>query len=151
MIILFLKSFILAFAGSVAPAMVINIEKHLLHWAGLGGALGYCIALSVNPQSSSLSVAQIFVGTVIVGIYSELMAKHLKAPTTVFCIPGIIPLVPGVSAYQTMQSLVANNIQEASGYAINTIFKAFTIAFGIMIVSASFRFIGRLKGQSINS
>lgn len=151
MSILFFKSFILAFVGSVAPAMVINIEKRLLHWAGLGGALGYCIALSVNPLSGSLGVAQIFVGTVFVGIYSELMAKHLKAPATVFCVPAIIPLVPGVSAYQTMQSLVANNSQEASGYAVNTIFKAFTIAFGIMIVSAVFRFFGKLKSKSVNS
>lgn len=145
MIILFLKSFILAFAGSVAPAMVLNIERHLLHWAGLGGALGYCIALAANPFSGSLSVAQIFVGTVIVGIYSEVMARSMKAPATVFCIPGIIPLVPGVSAYQTMQSLVSNNFSEASTYAVNTIFKSFTIAFGIMIVSAVVRFIGKIK------
>ncbi|HHW23633.1 MAG TPA: threonine/serine exporter [Clostridiaceae bacterium] len=142
---LFLKSFILAFAGSVAPAMVLNIEKRLLHWAGLCGALGYCIALAVNPFSDSLSVAQIFTGTVAVGLYSELMARRLKSPATVFCIPGIIPLVPGVSAYQTMQSLVANNIQEASAYAVNTIFKAFAIAFGIMIVSAVFRFLGKIR------
>jgi hypothetical protein len=44
-----------------------------------------------------------------------------------------------------MQSLVADNLQEASAYAVNTIFKAFTIAFGIMIVSAVFRFIGKIK------
>ncbi|MGI6622309.1 MAG: threonine/serine exporter [Clostridiaceae bacterium] len=143
--ILFLKSFILAFAGSVSPAIVLNIEKRLLHWAGLGGALGYCIALAIDPFSGALSVAQIFTGTVTVGIYSELMARRLKAPATVFCVPGIIPLVPGVSAYQTMQSLVADNLQEASAYAVNTIFKAFTIAFGIMIVSAVFRFIGKIK------
>ncbi len=147
MIIIFAKSFALAFIGSIAPAMVLNIEKRLLHWAGLGGALGYCIALLVNPLSSSLSVVQIFVGTVFVGIYSELMAKYKKAPATVFCVPGIVPLVPGVSAYQTMQSLVANNMQEASGYAINTILKAFTIAFGIMIVSAVFRFVGKIRNK----
>lgn len=150
MIILFAKSFVLAFIGSVAPAMVLNIEKRFLHWAGLGGALGYLIALSVNPLSGSLSVMQIFVGTVIVGVYSELMAKYQKAPATVFCVPGIIPLVPGVSAYQTMQSLVANNMQEVSGYAINTIFKAFTIAFGIMIVSAVFRFVGKIRSKPLS-
>jgi uncharacterized membrane protein YjjB (DUF3815 family) len=151
MTILFLKSFILAFAGSVAPAIVLNIEKRLLHWAGLGGAIGYCIALAVNPLSAdSPGVAQIFVGTVIVGIYSEMMARHLKAPATVFCIPGIMPLVPGISAYQTMQSLVSNNMKEASAHAVNTIFKAFTIAFGIMIVSAIFRFIGKIRKKPVN-
>lgn len=145
MILFYLKPFLLAFIGSVAPAMVLNIERRLLHWAGLGGALGYCLALFINPASSSLSIPQIFVGTVAVGIYSELMAKRLKAPATVFCIPGIFPLVPGITAYQTMQSLVNNNISEATGYALNTILKAFTIAFGVMIVTATFRYTGRFK------
>ncbi|MCX7773855.1 MAG: threonine/serine exporter family protein [Clostridia bacterium] len=137
----FIKYFILAFVGSIAPAMVINIEKRILLWAGLGGALGFCIALALHPDSLSLSVTQTFVGTVVVGIYSELMAKYLKAPSTVFCVPGIFPLVPGVTAYQTVQSLVENKTQQATIYALNTVFKAFTIAFGIMIVTALFRFV----------
>lgn len=151
MIPLFLKSFAVAFLGSIAPAIILNIERRLLHWAGLGGAFGYCIALAVNPSSGSPGIAQIFVGTVIVGFYSEFLARRLKAPATVFCIPGIIPLVPGVSAYQTMQSLVSNNIQEASALAVNTIFKAFTIAFGIMIVSAVFKFIGNIRKKRLSS
>ncbi len=145
MIVHFIKFFVLAFLGSMAPAMVINIEKRLLLWAGLGGALGFCVALAFNPSSLSLSVPQIFVGTVVVGVYSEIMAKYLKTPATVFCVPGIFPLVPGITAYQTMQSLVENNLSAAGGFALNTVFKAFTIAFGIMIVTALFRFVRRLR------
>jgi uncharacterized membrane protein YjjB (DUF3815 family) len=145
MILRFIELFILAFVGSIAPAMVINIEKRVLLWAGLGGALGYCVALSFNPSSLSLSVPQIFVGTIVVGLYSEIMAKYLKTPSTVFCIPGIFPLVPGITAYQTMQSLVENNTKEATAYGLNTIFSAFTIAFGIMIVTALFRFVRKIR------
>ncbi len=151
MITLFVKYFVLAFVGSIAPAMVINIEKRILLWAGLGGALGFCVALSFNPNSLSLSVAQIFVGTIVVGIYSEIMAKYLKAPSTVFCVPGIFPLVPGITAYQTMQSLVENNLKEAAVFALNTVFKAFTIAFGIMIVTAVFRFVRKVRCKSETS
>lgn len=60
------------------------------------------------------------------------------------------PLVPGVTAYQTMQSLVENKTQEAASYALNTVIKAFTIAFGIMIITALFRFVGKLKRKPIN-
>ena len=141
----FFKYFVLAFIGSIAPAVVINIERRLLLWAGLGGALGFCVALSFNPFSLSLSVSQIFIGTIVVGLYSELMAKHLKKPSTVFVIPGIFPLVPGVTAYQTMQSLVENKTQESLFFAVNTVLKAFTIAFGIMIVTAFFRFIRKVR------
>lgn len=145
MTILFVKYFILAFVGSIAPAMVLNIEKRVLLWAGLGGALGFCVAISFNPTSLSLSVSQIFVGTLVVGLYSEIMAIVLKTPSTVFCIPGIFPMVPGITAYQTMESLVENKTQEAAVFAINTVLKAFTIAFGIMIVTALFRFYRKVK------
>lgn len=148
MIINFIKYFILAFIGSIAPAIAINIERRLLLWAGFGGALGFCVALAFNPYSLSLGVGQIFVGTIIVGIYSEVMAKHLKAPSTVFCAPGIFPLVPGITAYQTIQSLVENKIQEGAVLALNTVLKAFTIAFGIMIVTAVFRYFRKLKAGS---
>lgn len=141
----FIKYFFLAFIGSIAPALVLNIERRILLWAGLGGALGFCVALSFNPSSLSFSIPQIFCGTVVVGLYSELMAKYKKTPSTVFLIPGIFPLVPGIAAYQAMQSLVENNTQQATSYALNTIFKAFTIAFGIMIVTALFRFFRKTR------
>lgn len=148
MIVDFIKYFILAFVGSIAPAIVLNIEKRSLLWAGLGGALGFFTALSFNPHSLVLSVPQIFIGTLVVGIYSEIMAIYLKAPSTVFCIPGIFPMVPGITAYQTVESLVDNKTQEAATFAVNTILKAFTIAFGIMIVTATFRFVRRVRQKS---
>lgn len=69
----------------------------------------------------------------------------------VFYIPEVFPLVPGVTAYQTMQSLVENKTQEAATHGLNTVVKAFTIAFGIMIITAVFRFVGRLKRTSVKS
>lgn len=139
----FIKYSILAFIGSIAPAMVMNIEKRVLLWAGLGGMLGFCTAFAFNPSSLFFGMLQIFAGTLVVGIYSEIMAIFLKNPSTVFCISGIFPLVPGISAYQTMKFLVENNLNKAAFYAVDTALKAFTIAFGIMIVTALFRFIRR--------
>ena len=78
MIIHFIKNFILAFLGSIAPAIAMNIEKRLLLWTGLGGSVGYCIAYALNTSAPSLSISQIFIGTVTVAIFSELMAKSLR-------------------------------------------------------------------------
>ena len=128
----FIKYSILAFIGSIAPAMVMNIEKRVLLWAGLGGMLGFCTAFAFNPSTLFFGMLQIFAGT-------------LVNPSTVFCISGIFPLVPGISAYQTMKFLVENNLNKAAFYAVDTALKAFTIAFGIMIVTALFRFIRRTR------
>ncbi|NMA66834.1 MAG: threonine/serine exporter [Clostridiaceae bacterium] len=146
----FIKYFILSFLGSVAPSIAMNIEKRLLLWTGLGGSIGYCIALAFNPFASSLSISQIFVGTVTVAVYSELMAIYLKAPATVFCVPGIFPFLPGIAAYQTVQNLVEKKLQNAVGLAIDTVFKAFTIAFGILVVTALFRLIRKKRKVSEN-
>jgi len=145
MMVQFIRNFILSFLGSIAPSIAMNIEKRLLLWTGLGGAVGYSIAFALNTSAASLSVSQTFAGAVAVAVYSELMAKKLKAPATVFCVPGIIPFLPGIAAYQTIQSLVENNIQKAAGHAVDTMFKAFTIAFGIMIVTALFRLIRKKR------
>lgn len=139
----YLQYFALSFFGSIAPAIVINIEKRILIWAGLGGSLGFLVAYAFNPGTTSFTISQIFIGTVVVGIYSELMARRMKAPTTVFLVPGIFPLVPGVTAYQTIQAAAQNRIQEATALGIETITKAFTIAFSMMLVTALFRFVKR--------
>jgi len=144
MIKLLVKYFILSFLGSLAPSMIMNIEKRLLPWTGLGGALGYCIPYLLGT-SGSFSAAQTFAGALIVGLYSELMAKYHETPATVFSVPAIYPLVPGITAYQTVQSIVENRIQEAVFYGINTVVKAFAIAFGIMLVSSIFRMVRNRK------
>lgn len=147
MIPLLIKYFLLSFLGSLAPSMIMNTEKRLLLWAGLGGALGYCIPYILNVYAS-FGIAQTFAGALIIGLYSELMAKYKETPATVFSIPGIYPLVPGIAAYQTIQSIVENRIQDAIFYGINTVVKAFAIAFGIMIVSSLFRSIRSKKNTS---
>lgn len=143
--LLFLEYVGLSFLGSIAPAIVLNIEKRLLVWAGLGGMLGFFTALILNPQSLALSISQIFAGTLVVGTYSEIMAKRLKAPATVFTIPGIFPLVPGITAYKTIQALAGNQTREATVLAVETISKAFSIAFGMMLVTALFRVIRKAR------
>lgn len=140
---------ILSFFGSVAPALVINIEKRLLLWAGLGGMLGYLAALLVDPASISFSISQIFAGTIVAGIYSEVMAKLLKAPSTVFVIPAIFPLVPGIAAYRTIQAFADNKVADAALMAIDTVSKAFSIAFGIMLVTALFRFVRKARKKPL--
>ncbi len=47
-----------------------------------------------------------FVGAFMVGIYSEVMARKLKTPAMQFSIPGIFPLVPGITAYYAINSIV---------------------------------------------
>ncbi len=46
------------------------------------------------------------IASMIVCLWSELMARKLKAPTNIFMIPGIIPLLPGGTLYYTMEAML---------------------------------------------
>lgn len=130
---------IVAFIGSLCPALLINVERKNLVWAGLAGMIGRLLndgLLALYPNSALVSV---FMGTAAVAIYSEVMARIRKTPSTIFSIPGVFPLVPGVDAYRTIQSLTEANYPAATAFGVSAVAKASLIAFSILIVSSVFR------------
>ena len=68
--------------------------------------------------------------------YSEIMAKALKTPATLFVVPAIIPLVPGGSLYYTMSYAVQRDMANARVYGTRTLESALAIAAGISFVLA---------------
>lgn len=135
---------ILAFFGSVFPAILFNIDRKKLVWAGLCGALGWTVYQLIFYQTKSPIPAS-FVGAIVVGVYSESLARIIKTPAFGFLIPGIFPLVPGFAAYTTLRFIVENNFSEALNKGIQTLAVGGSIGFGIMLSTAMFKFIFRLK------
>lgn len=134
-----LLSFLLAFAGTMIPAIVLHVERKLLLWAGLCGGLGYVVSVMATPGFGIPGYLQVFLGAVVVALLSEILARRLKTPALTFCIPAIFPLVPGIGAYQTMQLTVSQQWQKAAASGVSTAAATFSIAFGLMLVSAFFR------------
>lgn len=138
---------ILSFLGSFCPAILLNTDKKNLIWAGFSGTLGMLVYdqfLAIFPITDLLAV---FLGTAAVAVYSELMARVRKTPATIFLIPGIIPLVPGVDAYRTIQLIAERDYTNGMSYGVSAVAKSCLIAFGIMTVSAVFRKINRRNRQ----
>ena len=131
-----IKWIILSFAGSLLPAVVLNVEKRLLLWAGLIGSAGFTTAYILSPNGIALGIMQVFIGAAVVGLLSEIASRSAHAPAINFCIPGIIPLVPGSVAYQAMQKIMLGEYATAASLAFTTVGMTFSIAFGIMLVTA---------------
>lgn len=134
-----IKWVLLAGAGTAIPAVVLNVEIKLLPWVGLCGAMGYLTAILTTPAYSTPGYIQVFLGALVVGIGSELFARLLRAPALTFCIPAIFPLVPGISAYRTLQLIVSEEWSAAAATGLSTAASAFSIAFGLMLVASFFR------------
>ncbi|MCX7842524.1 MAG: threonine/serine exporter family protein [Clostridia bacterium] len=129
---------VLAFFGSLLPAILYNVSKKHFVWVGLSGVSGWMVYFWLSTGTGRIILAT-FAGAVSVGIYSEIMARCLKVPATIFSVSGIIPLVPGIGAYNAVQAIVESNLGEAARLTVETIGSAGSIALGIMFSSAIFR------------
>ncbi|AWI05058.1 threonine/serine exporter family protein [Clostridium drakei] len=143
-----IKQILLAFLGSIFPVILFNIDRKKIIWTGFCGAIGWTAYLVVYKYTSS-PVSASFVGAFFVGIYSELMARILKTPAVQFSIPGIFPLVPGITAYTTINSIVEQKYSLAYSKGMQTIAVGGAIAFGIMLSTTAFRFISKLTKQKV--
>ena len=76
---------------------------------------------------------------------AEMFARLLKAPSTIFLLPGCIALVPGGTLYYTMNNLISQNYTEAAHNLLITVEVGIAIGGGIIVASiirmAIFKFI----------
>jgi uncharacterized membrane protein YjjB (DUF3815 family) len=139
---------IVAFIGSLCPAVLLNVDRKNLLWAGFAGMIGRLLndwLLALYPNAALISV---FLGAAAVSVYSEVMARLRKTPSTIFSIPGVFPLVPGVDAYRTIQSLTEGDYLAASAFGVSAVAKSCLIAFSILIVTSIFRKIKPRKRKA---
>ncbi len=137
-----ISEIILAFFGSLLPSILFNTNPKRLPWVGFSGMIGWYVFTQARLMTGN-SLFSSFTGAFAVGIYSEVMARMMKSPASIYSISGVFPLVPGISAYSTAESLVKNTLSEALRKFIETISSAGSIALGLMLALAVFRVLKR--------
>jgi len=86
--------------------------------------------------------------SIIIGIYSEIMARILKSPVTTFAVCAMIPLVPGNGMYYTMYESVNGNAAKALSTGVQTMASAGAIAVGVLLVSSVTKIINSKKATN---
>lgn len=124
-----------ALLGSLGFSLIFNAEnKHLL-LAALGGLLAWGVYLFCMRFSWMGVMMSTVIASAISQIYSEFLARIFKAPTTVFVIPAVVPLIPGGSLYNTMYSAVIKDWVQFRYYGVQTLWGTLGIAIGLSFVS----------------
>jgi uncharacterized membrane protein YjjB (DUF3815 family) len=133
-----------AFLSSIGFGIIFNIRGKNLFIASVGGGLGWFTYLLVLRLQPSL-VFSLFIASMIVSIYSEIMARVFKNPVTIYIICAIIPLVPGGGMYFATLEAVRGNFDAALSKSVVTLFSAGAIAIGIVFVSSISTIFKKIK------
>ncbi len=132
MIFTLIVQFSFSFLTTAAFAIITNVPKRSLIACGLTGMLGWMVFWSADSLGSG-DVFATFLGAFTVALASYYFSKHKRLPVTIFNIPGIVPLVPGSLAYQSVRNLVLGDYVEAVSFAVRALMIAGAIAAGLVL------------------
>ena len=85
--------------------IIFNAPTKALPYCGIVGAIGWIIYY-VLMQTNVTEVQASFIGAFVVALVAQIFARRFKMPMIIFNVSGIIPLVPGSIAYNTMRNIV---------------------------------------------
>ena len=131
-----------SFLACVGFCLVFEIKKpSFIFFASLIGAVAWAVYLLMANWFHFSAVISNLIATVAMSVLAELLARILKAPTTIFLVIGIVPLVPGGGLYYTMSHLLDGELELFTQRGLNTIAAAGAIAVGVSLVSSIARMI----------
>ena len=99
--------FFAAFIGAAGFGFLFHLQFKHIFPAALGGVLTWVIYVIANIWGFDVFISSLF-ASAFAAIYSEVIAKIRKAPTTLFLIISVVVLIPGGSLYYTMSYAVHN-------------------------------------------
>ncbi len=117
--------------------IIMSVRIRPLLISAVSGSLGYVtfrlIFLTGHEWLGYLAAS------FLIAVSAEILARFCKMPATMFVLPGIIPLVPGVGLYQTMLCLVRNDLTGFQSSGVKTLFISGIIAVTVAVVSGAAR------------
>ena len=130
--------------GSIGFALLFNLKKAQIPYIIAGSAIGTAIYLYIYQMTQSAFLSNML-ASVFCTASAEILARIRKAPTTLFLIIHIIPLVPGGSLFYSMRSFVLHDNAAFFQYASSTFYTAAGIAIGILIVTSFVSIVNHYK------
>lgn len=142
---------IFSFIAAAGFGFIFNAPRKMLIQCGVVGMVGW-ITYKLMLHAGVDTIQATFTGGFSVSLMGYIMAKMYKMPIIIFIVAGIIPLVPGGSAYDAMRHVVSNQYAEAIPLALKAFIISGAIAMGLVfaevivhMVQATLRLPKRLK------
>ena len=126
------EGLILSLISSVAYGTLFNVPIRTLWAGGLVGMFGWAIFMTM-PIFDLKPAFSIFIAAIFVSLFSQILSIRMRVPSTNFSIAGIIPLVPGSTAYRSMFAFVNGDNISGITLSVQTSLEAGAIASGLIL------------------
>lgn len=128
----FIIQLIMSYIASATFGIIFHVPKNTIIQCGFVGMMGWGLYYTLVSTGTDAVVATL-AAAFIVTFISHLFAKLFKTPIIVFNVSGIIPLVPGGLAYDSMRSFVEGDYNMAVQLAARAFLLSGAIAMGLLI------------------
>lgn len=127
-----------SFCAVVCFAILLEIPKKLVIYAGFTGLVGFGVNIFVEKSMDSV-VGETLIVAMVIALLSHIFARILKSPVSVFFVAGVLPIVPGGSIYRCVYHMIHDKTFLANYYFVETIQISSAIALAIFITDSIFR------------
>ncbi|MFC7365344.1 MULTISPECIES: threonine/serine exporter family protein [Bhargavaea] len=138
-----------SFLASTMFGIIFNSPRNrLLHcgFVGAVGWLGYLASRDLLLDGDAVKAS--FLGAFTVAVVAHLFSKWYRTPMIIFSVAGIIPLVPGGTAYNTMRNVMEKNYDAATVHAMEVLMISGSIAMGLVFAEVIIQLIFKKRNKA---
>lgn len=141
---------VLSFIATACFAVVFNAPIKAIPACGLVGSVGWTIYF-VLFQNGVDEVKASFIGAFIVAFVAHLFARKFRMPMIIFSVSGILPLVPGGIAYNTMRNIVELDYLSGMQNGMRAFMISGAIAMGLVFAEVLMQIMYRMMRKGLTS
>ena len=138
------EHFLFAAMATCGFSIFFNAPKKLLLPSSVVGGVGWIIYLVMSVHFDN-PLVYAFTAAIFIAVSSEIFSRLLKQPAIVIIIPGILPLVPGISLYNTVLYTIQKKYELAASTGTRAIIISIGISLGILVVASLSRMFNIYK------
>ncbi|QFK71099.1 threonine/serine exporter [Pradoshia sp. D12] len=129
---------VFSFLSSISFAVICNVPRKSIPIGGLVGMCGWMGYWILSTEGYGVFLSSI-VCSLLLAFAGQISARIFKMPLTVFYVPGLVPIVPGITAFQAFRLLTLQDYDGALIGFLNVGYCAVGIAIGLVVSDILFK------------
>jgi uncharacterized membrane protein YjjB (DUF3815 family) len=122
---------VISFMATMCFGVIFNAPIKILPWCGVAGSIGWMTHHTLSHNGID-AVQSSFLAAFFVSVVAHFLARKFKMPMIIFSVCGIISLVPGGTAYNSMRSIIELNYMAGLEYAMRAFMISGAVAMGLV-------------------